>query len=200
MVMGLVSGWSLANRSNSVFPGGAGIAQPRWMLVRGILGSGRTHSVSFRPFPNSSRWWWLISSIFLIRISCHITTHANGYYGAWPGWAVSISVLPLTFAAHQAFIFFTISWSLLKLMSFESVMSSNHHILCCLLLLLPSIFLSIRVFSSESAFLIRCPKYWSVTFSISPSNEYSGLIFFRTDWFDFLAVQGTLKNLLHHHS
>ena len=96
MVMGLVSGWSLANRSNSVFPGGAGIAQPRWMLVRGILGSGRTHGVSFRPFPNSSHWWWLISSIFLIRISCHITTHANGYYGAWPGWEVSVSVLPLT--------------------------------------------------------------------------------------------------------
>ena len=78
-----------------VFPGGAGIAQPRWMLLRGILGSGRTHGVSFWPFPNSSGWWWLISSAFLIRISCHKTTHANGYYGAWPGWAVSISVLPL---------------------------------------------------------------------------------------------------------
>ena len=66
------------------------------MLVRGILGSGWTRGVSFWPFPNSSGWWWLISSIFLIRISCHKTTHANGYYGAWPGWAVSISVLPLT--------------------------------------------------------------------------------------------------------
>ena len=66
------------------------------MLARGILGSGRTSSVSFQPFPNSSCWWWLISSVFLIRISCHKTTHANGYYGAWPGWAVSISVLPLT--------------------------------------------------------------------------------------------------------
>ena len=66
------------------------------MLARGILGSGRTGSVSSRPFPNSSGWWWLISSVFLIRISCHKTTHANGYYGAWPGWAVSISVLPLT--------------------------------------------------------------------------------------------------------
>ena len=66
------------------------------MLARGILGSGWTGSVSSRPFPNSSGWWWLISSIFLIRISCHKTTHANGYYGAWPGWAVSISVLPLT--------------------------------------------------------------------------------------------------------
>ena len=66
------------------------------MLARGILGNGRTRGVSFRPFLNSSRWWWLISSIFLTRISCHKTTHANGYYGAWPGWAVSISVLPLT--------------------------------------------------------------------------------------------------------
>ena len=66
------------------------------MLARGILGRGRTHGVSFRPFPNSSGWWWLISSIFLIRTSCHKTTHANGYYGAWPGWAVSISMLPLT--------------------------------------------------------------------------------------------------------
>ena len=109
----------------------------------------------------------------------------------------SLSCVQL-FAAHQAFIF--ISWSLLKFMSFESVMSSNHHILCCFLLLLPSIFLSIRVFSSESTFLIRCPMYWSFSFSISPSSEHSGLIFFRTDWFDFLAVQGTLKSLLQHHS
>ena len=66
------------------------------MLAKGILGSGQTSGVSFRPFPNSSGWWWLISSVFLIRISCHKTTQANGYYGAWPGWAVSISVLPLT--------------------------------------------------------------------------------------------------------
>ena len=92
--MGFVSGWSLTNHSNS--DGGAHITQPRWMLVRGILGSGRTCGVSFRPFPNSSGWWWLISSVFLIRISCHKTTHANGSYGAWPRWAVSISVLPLT--------------------------------------------------------------------------------------------------------
>ena len=132
-------------------------------------------------FPELFQLVGLISSVFLSRTSCCKTTYANGYYVAWPGWAVSISVLPLTFAAHQAFIFFTISWSLLKLMSFESVMSSNHHILCRLLLLLPSIFLSIRVFSRESAFLIRCPKYWSFTFSISPSNEYSGLISFRMD-------------------
>ena len=95
MVMGLVSGWSLTNHSKSVFPGGAHITQPRWMLARKILGSGRTRNVSFRPFPNSSGWWWLIRSVFLIRISCHKTTHADGDCGAWPGWAVSISVLPL---------------------------------------------------------------------------------------------------------
>jgi len=98
MVMGLVSRWSLANHSNSVFPGGACIAQPRWMLARGILGSGQTRGVSFKPFLNSLGWWWLISFVFLIRISCHKTTHANSYYGTWPGWAVSISVLPLTVA------------------------------------------------------------------------------------------------------
>ena len=96
LVMGLVSGWSLANHSNSVIPGGARIAQTRWMLAKGILGAGQTRSVSFCPFLNSSSWWWLISSVFLIRISCHKTPHAAGYYGAWPGWAVSISVLPLT--------------------------------------------------------------------------------------------------------
>ena len=73
------------------------------MLARGILGSGRTRGVSFRPFPNSSGWWWLISSIFLIRISCHKTTHANGYYGAWPGWVISISVLPLTLCISVQF-------------------------------------------------------------------------------------------------
>ena len=85
-------------------------------------------------------------------------------------------------------------------MSIESVMPSNHLILCCLLLLLPSIFPSIRVFSNESALSIRWPKYWSFSFSISPSNEYSGLISFRIDWFDPLAVQGTLKRFFQHHS
>ena len=88
--------------------------------------------------------------------------------------------------------------SLLKFMSIESGMLSNHFILCCPLLLLPSIFLSIRVFSNESALRIRWPEYWS--FSINPSNDYSGLISFRVDWFDLLAVQGTLKSLLQHHS
>ena len=88
----------------------------------------------------------------------------------------------------------------LTLMSTESVMPSNHLILCCPLLLPPSIFPSIRVFSNESALCIRWPKYWNFNFSISPSNEYSGLIYFRIDWFNLLAVQGTLKSLLQHHS
>ena len=103
-------------------------------------------------------------------------------------------------AAHQASLSITNSWSLLKLMSIESVMPSNHLILCCPLLLPPLIFPSIRVFSNESVLLIRCPKYWSFSFSISPSNEYSGLISIRMDWLDLLAVQGTLKSLLQHHS
>ena len=90
--------------------------------------------------------------------------------------------------------------SLLKLMSFESVMPSNHLILCCPLLFPPSIFPSIRVFSSESVLHIRWPKYWSFSFSISPSNEYSGLMSFRMNWLDLLAVQGTLKSLLQHHT
>ena len=102
--------------------------------------------------------------------------------------------------ARQASLPITSSWSLLKFMSIESVMPSSHLILCCPLLLLPSIFPSIRVFFSESALHIRWPKYWSFSFSISPSNEYSELISFRTDCFDLLAVQGTLKSLLQHHS
>ena len=95
---------------------------------------------------------------------------------------------------------FTISWSLLKLMSIESVMLSNHLILCCPLLLLPSIFHSIRVFSKEMAFSIKQPKYWSFSFINSPSNEYSGLISFKIDRSGLLAVQGTLRSLLQHHS
>ena len=97
-------------------------------------------------------------------------------------------------------LFFTISRSLLKLMSIESVMPYNHLILCHSLLLLPSIFPSIRVFSNESVLHIRWPKYWSFSHSISHSNEYSGLISFRMDWLDLLAVQGTLKSVLQHHS
>ena len=102
-------------------------------------------------------------------------------------------------ATRQASLSIANSQSLLKITSIELVMPSNHLILCCPLLL-PSIFPSIRVFSNESALCIRCPKYWSFSFSISPSNEYSGLISFRMDWWDLLAVQGTLKSLLQHHS
>ena len=103
-------------------------------------------------------------------------------------------------AAHQASLSITNSWSLPKPMSIESVMPSNHLILCHPLFLLPSIFPSIRVFSNESALRIRWPKYWSFSFNISPSNEHPGLISFRMDWLDLLAVQGILKSLLQHHS
>ena len=103
-------------------------------------------------------------------------------------------------AAHQASLSITNSRSLLKLMSTELVMPSNHLILYRHLLLPPSIFPSIRVFSNESAFCIRWPEYWSFSFSISPSNEYSGLVSFRMDWLDFLVIQGTLKILLQHHN
>ena len=103
-------------------------------------------------------------------------------------------------AAGQASLSITNSRGLLKLMSIESVMPSNHLILCCSLLLLPSIFPSIRVFSNESVLHNRWPKYWSFSFSISPSNEHSGLICFRMDWLDLLAVQATLKSLLQYHS
>ena len=102
--------------------------------------------------------------------------------------------------ACQASLSITNSQNLLKLMSIEPVMPSNHLILCHPLLLLTSIFPSIRVFSNESALCIRCPKYWSFSFSISPSNEYSGLISFRMGWLDLLAVQGTHKSLLQYHS
>ena len=101
---------------------------------------------------------------------------------------------------HQASLYITNFWTLLKLMSIESVMPSNHLILCHPLLLLPSIFPSIRVFSNESALWTRWPKYWSFSFNISSSNDHPGLISFRVDWLDLLAVQGTLKSLLQHHS
>ena len=136
-------------------------------------------------FPCCVRFWWLLSHvIFLTTLwgrCCYCSIMSDSL---WPPWT----------AACQAFLSFTISQSLLKLMSIESVMPSNQLILCHPLLLLPSIFPSIRVFSSESALCIRWPKYWSFSFSIRPSNEYSGLISFRIDWFDLLAVQGTLKS------
>ena len=112
---------------------------------------------------------------------------------------VQLFVTPRT-AAQQASLSTTNSWSLLKLMSIELVMPSNYLILCRPLLLPPSICPSIGVFSNELVLHIRWPKYWSFSFSINPSNKYSGLISFRMDWFDLLAVQGTLKSLLQHHS
>ena len=112
---------------------------------------------------------------------------------------MSDSATPWT-ATRQGSLSFSISWSLLKLMSIESVMPSNYLILCRPFLLLPSLFPSIRVFSSELTLHIRWPKYWSFSFTVSPSNEYSELVSFRIYWFNLLAVQGTLKSLLQHHS
>ena len=112
---------------------------------------------------------------------------------------VQLFVTPWT-AARQASLSITNSHSLLKLMSIESMMPSNHLILCCPLLFPPSIFPSIRVFSNDSVLCIRWPKYWSFSFSINPSNKYSGLISFRMNWLDLHGVQGTLKSLLQHHS
>ena len=128
------------------------------------------------------------------------------YHNRWLLWVVVVWLLSCVWlfvtpwtAVHQASQSFTISQRLLKLMSIELMMPSNHLVFCCPLLLLPSIFPSITVFSSESTLCIRWPKYWSFSFSISPSNEYSGLISFRIDWFDLLAVQGTHKRLLQQH-
>ena len=112
---------------------------------------------------------------------CLVTKHVLLFVTSWV-------------TACQGSLPFTISWSLLKLMPIEPVMLSNHLIIYCPLLHLPSIFLSIRVFSNESALYIRWPMYWSFSFSTSPSSEYSGLIFFRFDWLDLLAVHGTIKN------
>ena len=112
---------------------------------------------------------------------------------------VQLFVTPWT-VAHQASLSITNSRSLFRLLSIKSEMPSNHLILCLPLLLLPSIVPRIRVFSNESVLCIRWPKYWSFSFNISPSNEYSGLISFRMDWLDFLEVQGTLKSHLQHHS
>ena len=120
----------------------------------------------------------------------------NHQFSLSPVW---LSATPRT-AALQASLSIANSRSLVKLMSIESVMPSNHLILCRPLLLLPSVFPRIRVFSNESVLLIRWPKYWNFSFSTSPSNEYSGLISFRMDWLDLFAVQGTLKSLLQHHS
>ena len=138
-----------------------------------------------KDFARVIKWkvlkWWDSS----VQFSCSVVSRS-----VWFAWTV----------ARQVSLSITNSQSLLKLMSIESVMPFNHLILCHPLLLPPSIFPSIRVFPNEWVLLIRWQKYWSFSFSISPSNEYSGLISFRMDWLDLLAVQGTLKSLLQHHS
>ena len=138
--------------------------------------------------------WKLYPNVFLFQ-------YFNWQSNTWFSFSVQLLSHVLLFmtpwtAACQASLSITNSWSSPKPISIESVMPSNHLILCCPLLLLLSIFPRIRVFSNESALYIRWPKYWSFSFSISPSNEYSGLIYFRMDWLDLLAVQGTLKTLL----
>ena len=132
-------------------------------------------------------------------MNCHIRAVSVQLTPVWSLSSVQLFATPWA-AACQASLFITNSQSLLKLMSIESVMPSNHLILCRPLLLLPSIFPSIRVFSNESVLFIRWPKVWQFSFSISPSDEYSRLISFRMDWLDLLAAQGTLKGLLQHHS
>ena len=132
----------------------------------------------------------------LVIIDCSISFHNPRQFSHS---VVCNSAIPWT-AMSQASLSITDSWSLLKLMSIESVMPSNHLVFCRPLLLLHSIFPSIRVFSNELVLRIRWPKYWSSSFSISPSDEYPGLISFRMGWLDLLAVQETLKNLLQHHS
>ena len=152
---------------------------------------------------SSGLWSGGCSLLILQRVG---EAEGGAWWKHWRRGAVTESLSLVLFfatpwtAARQASLSFTVSGSLLKFMSIESVMPSNHLILCCSLLLLPSIFPSIRFFSHELALCIRWLRYWSFSFSISPSNEYSGLIFFRIDWCDLIAVQGTLKSLLQHHS
>ena len=132
------------------------------------------------------------------KIQC--LAHSSGPDGSVQSFSrVQLFVTPWI-ATYQASLSITNSWSLLKLMCNELVMPSNHLMLCRPLLLLPSIFPSIRVFANESVLLIRWPKYWNFSFSVNPSNDYSGLISSRIDWFDLLAVQGTLKSLLQYRS
>ena len=148
-----------------------------------------TYIPSFR-FPSPCR--------FITERGTEFLHYAVCSHSAQPLSHVRLSAAPWL-AARQASLCITNSWRLLKLMSIELVMPSNHLILCHPLLLLPSIFPSIRVLSNESTLHIRWPKYWSFSFNISPSNEYSGLISFKMDWLDLFAVQGTLKSLLQHH-
>ena len=137
--------------------------------------------------------WWYFILFFLIWICSYIISSVQSLSHVW------LFATPWT-TACQVSLSIINTWSLLKLMSIESVMPSSHLVLCHPLLLPPSIFPSIGVCSNESVLRIRGPKYWSFSFSISPSKEYSGMISFRMDWLDLLALQGTLKSLLQHHS
>jgi len=163
---------------------------------------------------NEVKWWMDLDLRLIILLQNWLTVGASETKNlAMTSWlsqsllassvqslsCVRLFATPWT-AASQASLSITNSWSLLKLISIELVMPSNHLILCCPLLLLPSIFPTVRVFPDESVLHIRWPKYWSFSFSISPSNDYSQLMSFRMDWLDLLAIQGTLKNLLQHHS
>ena len=149
-----------------------------------------------RSLASHSPWGHKKSDMTKRLTHTHTHTHTHRIQSLSHVW---LFATPWT-AAHQASLSITNSRSLLKLIPVASVMPSNHLILCHPLLLLPSIFPSISVFSNESVLHIRWPEYWSFSFSISPSNEHSGLISFRIDWLDLLAVQGTLKSLLQHHS
>ena len=140
-----------------------------------------------------------INHILLIQVKVAANDCAENKFSSVQSLSRVPQFATLWTTAHQASMSVINSWNLPKLMSIESVMPSNHLILCCPFLL-PSIFPSIRVFSNESALQMRWPKYWSFSFNISPSNEHPGLISFRMDWLDLLAVQGTLKRLLQHHS
>ena len=168
---------SLLRQSYSLCPGLPG-PFPSLALALGVLASLTCCQVTRRQESGSHHWTMISLRLF------------NSVAQSCP-----TLMTPRT-AAHQGSLSITNFWSLLKLMSTESVMPSNHLILCHPLLLLPSVFPSIRVFSNESVLHIRWPKYWSFSFSISPSNEHTGLISFRMDWLDLLAVQGTLKSPL----
>ena len=153
----------------------------------------------FLTLGSNHRFLCLLLCRWILYPLSHLRSSANWFCSFQPLSHVWLFVTPWT-SAHQASLSNTNSQSLPKPMSIKLVMPSNHLILCHPLLLLPLIFPSIRVFCNESALCIRWPKYWSFSFNISPSNEHSGLISFRIDWLDLLAVQGTLKSLLQHHS
>ena len=156
-----------------------------WLILNELCNF-QMHTIIMREIKSLKFFLWIFFKLALKILVCCFVVQSFSLVGLF--------VTPWT-AAHRNFLYCTISWNLLKLMSNESVMSSNRLILCHPLLFLHSIFLSIRVFSIEPALCIRWPKYWCFSFSISPSNEYSGLFPFKIDWFDLLAVQGTHKNL-----